>query len=65
MLERMKLAGARRAEAARIRAIERLAEAVTPPKGVTVEASDTGLILSGKQLRWRMINNPILRSFWK
>jgi hypothetical protein len=59
------LAGARRAEAARLQAIDRLAARVTPPKGVSIEASEKGLILWGKRLRWRMITDPILRSFWK
>ena len=41
---------------------ERLGATVQPP-GVDVECVDGGIRLSGKRLRRRMLNEPILRNF--
>lgn len=44
------------------RTIDRLVRS-PPPPGVQVEASPDGIVLSGKRLRRRMIDDPQLRNF--
>jgi hypothetical protein len=46
------------------RTVERLA-ARGAPDGVVVETNDRGIILRGKRLRRRMIDNPLIRNFWR
>lgn len=62
MLEKLTAAADRLAAEAVERQINRLAQ-TQPPPGVTVEAKDAGLILTGKNLRRRMLNDPNLRNF--
>ncbi len=37
--------------------------AISPPQGVHVERVDGGIRLSGKRLRRRMLDEPLLRNF--
>jgi hypothetical protein len=62
MLETLTPAADRRAAKAVQRQIDQLAKAATPP-GVRVEANDTGVVLTGKRLRRRIIDDPQLRNF--
>lgn len=62
MLEKLTAAVDRLAAEAVEKQINRLAQ-TQPPPGVTVEATDVGLILTGKNLRRRMLNDPNLRNF--
>jgi hypothetical protein len=62
MLEKLTTAAERRVAIAVKQQIDRLAQTPTPP-GVMVEATADGLILSGKQLRRRMLTDPELRNF--
>lgn len=62
MLEKLTAAVDRLAAEAVEHQINRLAQ-TQPPPGVTVEATDAGLILTGKNLRRRMLNDPNLRNF--
>lgn len=62
MLERLVTHGARRAEALRRRVIARLAASATPP-GLTAEAAEGGVRLSGRRLKMRLIREPQLRMF--
>jgi hypothetical protein len=62
MLEKLTPAAERRVAAAVKRQIDRLAQMPTPP-GVTIETTDSGLTLSGKRLRRRMLTDPNLRNF--
>ena len=62
MFEKLGTVAKRDGDAAVQRQIDRLAKAATPP-GVRIEGSDTGIILIGKRLRRRMIDDPQLRNF--
>jgi hypothetical protein len=62
MLEKLTTAAERRAADAVKRQIGWLAQTPTP-SGVTVEPTDTGINLSGKGLRRRMLSDPSLRNF--
>ena len=64
MFEKLSDAGERRANDAVAQTITRLANAPTPI-GVTAEAIEGGVSLTGKRLRRRMIDNPQLRNFGK
>jgi len=61
MFERLADRIRRLAEARRLATIERLAARDTPP-GVDVAAASEGLVLSGRKLRRRMIDDAALRS---
>lgn len=61
MFERLADRMGRLAEARRLAAIERIAARDTPP-GVNIEAGTEGVILSGRKLRRRMIDDAALRS---
>jgi hypothetical protein len=62
MLEKLTAAANYRADHVVARQIDRLANTSTPP-GVTAEPSDTGITLTGKRLRRRMLTDPVLRNF--
>lgn len=62
MFERAMLLAAVRAETHRRATIRRLSAAALP-KGVTVEAGEQGVTLSGRNLRRRMIDDASLRNF--
>lgn len=62
MLEELQTAGERRGAEAVVRQIDQLAGTTTPP-GVTVEAIDGGVRLTGKGLHRRLITDPNLRNF--
>jgi hypothetical protein len=62
MLEKLISAAEQRADLAVERQIDRLAETPAPP-GVTVEPFDSGVRLTGKRLRRRLITDPSLRNF--
>jgi hypothetical protein len=62
MLENLTPAAQLQATAAVKNQINRLAKTPAPP-GVTVEATDSGITLSGKHLRRRMLSDPDLRNF--
>jgi hypothetical protein len=62
MLEKLTPAANRRAAIAVANQINRLAQ-TPPPPGVTVEATDSGITLSGKHLRRRLLTDPDLRNF--
>ena len=62
MFEKLNAAVERSAADAVSRQIARLATKPTPP-GVSADASDDGIILSGKRLRRRYITDPNLRNF--
>jgi hypothetical protein len=62
MLEKLTPAANQRAVDAVRHQIDRLAQTPTPP-GVTAEAANDGVILSGKNLRRRMLTDPSLRNF--
>jgi hypothetical protein len=62
MLEKLTLSAERQASDASARQLDRLAQ-TTPPPGITVEATDDGVILSGTRLRRRMLSDPSLRNF--
>jgi hypothetical protein len=62
MLEKLTPAANRRAAIAVAKQLDRLAQTPTPP-GVTVEATDSGITLSGKHLRRRLLTDPDLRNF--
>jgi hypothetical protein len=64
MLDRLKARADGLARDAVRQAVERLA-ALGAPDGVTIESNDRGIKLSGKQLRRRMIDNPLIRNFWR
>lgn len=61
MFARLSRHAAALAEARRQDAIKRLLDAPAPP-GVTVERTSEGVILVGKHLRRRLIDDPRLRS---
>lgn len=42
---------------------DRLLAVATLPEGITAEATNAGIVLSGKRLRRRMIADPDLRNF--
>jgi hypothetical protein len=62
MLEKLNPAANHRVVHAVARHIDRL-DQIQPPPGITVEATDNGVILSGKRLRRRMLTDPHLRNF--
>lgn len=62
MLEKLTPAANDRAAKAVARQIDRLANTSTP-HGVTIEATDNGITLTGKRLRRRMLGDPNLRNF--
>jgi phage terminase large subunit-like protein len=62
MLEKLHSAAERRAADAVTRQIDRLVRTATPP-GVTAEATDGGIVLSGKNLRRRILSDANLRNF--
>ena len=62
MFEKLNAAVERSAADAVSRQITRLATKPKPP-GVSAEAGDDGIILSGKRLRRRYITDPNLRNF--
>lgn len=62
MLEKLTPIAARRADLAVKRHIDRLAQKQTPP-GVTATAIDSGVALTGKHLRRRILQDPQLRNF--
>jgi hypothetical protein len=62
MLEKLTPAAQHRAATAVANQIDRLAQMPALP-GVTVEATDSGITLSGKHLRRRMLTDPDLRNF--
>ena len=62
MLEKLTVAGERRAAKAVTQTIIRLATTPTPP-GVTAEPVEGGVLLSGRGLRRRMLGDPKLRNF--
>jgi hypothetical protein len=62
MFEKLTVAADRRANDAVKGQIDRLARTPTPP-GVTVDANNEGITLSGKRLRRRMLTDPQLRNF--
>jgi hypothetical protein len=62
MLEKLTAAAERRANDAVKRQIDRLAQTPTP-SGVSVDATAGGIILTGKNLRRRMLTDPSLRNF--
>ena len=64
MFEKLTNAGERRANYAVAQTITRLANTPTPI-GVTAEAIEGGVAVTGKGLRRRMIDNPQLRNFGK
>jgi hypothetical protein len=45
-------------------AVDRLA-AKGAPGGVQIERTETGLRVSGRGLRRRIIENPLFRNFWR
>lgn len=64
MLEKLAKAGDTIAAGAVTRAIAKLSG--TPaPAGVHVEAMEGGVLLSGRRLRRRMLDDPQLRNFGK
>ncbi|WP_430444102.1 hypothetical protein [Sphingorhabdus contaminans] len=64
MLDKLAKAGDIIAADAVTRAIAKLSE--TPvPAGVHVEATEGGVLLSGRHLRRRMLGDPQLRNFGK
>lgn len=62
ILENLTTIAQARAARAQAAAIRRLAETPTPP-GITAQAIDGGIALSGKALRRRYITDPDLRNF--
>lgn len=64
MFDRLKAAADHMADRALMRVIERMA-ANTPPNGVELEPRSDGLLLKGRRLKRRMIDNPLLRNFWR
>ncbi len=62
MLEKLTTAAERRVAIAVKQQVDRLAQ-TPPPPGVTFEASNDGITLSGKRLRHRMLTDPKLRNF--
>ena len=62
MLERLTVAGERRAAKAVAQTVARLAAMPTPP-GVTAEPVEGGVLLSGRGLRRRTLGDPKLRNF--
>jgi hypothetical protein len=64
MLERLTARAEVWAEDKRRAAIARLAAQPLPP-GVTAEANEQGLILSGQGLKLRLIREASMRRFWR
>jgi hypothetical protein len=62
MLEKLTVAAEERAAAAVANQISRIAQMPTPP-GITAEATDSGVTLTGKRLRQRMLFDANLRNF--
>jgi hypothetical protein len=62
MFDRLKARADLHADAAKQAIIRRIAGQPTPP-GVTATATGDGVILSGRNLRRRMINDTNLRNF--
>ncbi|MBL0925730.1 MAG: hypothetical protein IBJ12_14855 [Sphingomonadaceae bacterium] len=62
MFERLDAHVRRRADVAVRLQINRMAEIPAPP-GVRVEAMDSGVSVTGKHLRRRLIDDPQLRNF--
>ena len=62
MLEKLTTAAEGKAAEAVKRQIDRLAQSPTPP-GITAAATDSGIVLTGKGLRRRLLTDPILRNF--
>jgi hypothetical protein len=62
MFERLKAAADRQADRLLLRVIARLAARPVPP-GVEVKALDDGVMLSGRGLKRRMIDDADLRDF--
>lgn len=62
MFEKLTKAIERRAAREVQRTKERLFETPVPP-GVTAQVGDDGIILSGRNLRRRMLTDPHLRNF--
>lgn len=62
MLEKLTTRATALGEQAARRVIDRLAKCPTPP-GVAVEPGTDGVVLSGRGLRRRMIDDPRLRNF--
>lgn len=64
MFGRLMTAADNIADRALMRVIERMATN-TPPKEVELEHRSNGLLLKGRRLKRRMIDNPLLRNFWR
>ncbi|MBK8375283.1 hypothetical protein [Sphingorhabdus sp.] len=64
MFDRLKAAADHMADRALMRVIERMA-ANTPPNGLELERRSDCLLLKGRRLKRRMIDNPLLRNFWR
>lgn len=64
MLERLTARAEAWAQDKRRAAIARLAAQPLPP-GVTAEANEQGLILSGQGLKLRLIREARMRRFWR
>jgi hypothetical protein len=62
MLGKLTPAAERRAADAVARQVDRLLE-TPPPPGVTVDANNEGITLTGKNLRRRMLTDANLRNF--
>ena len=62
MLDQLNKAARRRGADAVSRRIGLLSETPTPP-GVKVETTDKAVLLSGRNLRRRMLTDPLLRNF--
>ena len=62
MFEKLSTVAERRADTAVKRQINRLAQ-TPPPSGTVVEETDSGVTLTGKRLRRRMLTDINLRNF--
>jgi len=64
MFERLQAAADRQADRLLVRAIRHLSDRPAPP-GVEVSPLPEGVMLTGKRLRERLIEDPALRNFGK
>lgn len=62
MFERLTEAADHIADRALVRIIRRMAARV-PPKGVELESLPDGIVLKGRRLKRRMIDNAMIRNF--
>jgi hypothetical protein len=62
MFEKLRSVAERRAADGVVHQIDRLTRMPTPP-GVSAEATDSSIVLTGRNLRRRLLTDPNLRNF--